>query len=550
MSDPTIPLLGLKTDHSVMGIKNNDTYGLHFEIEAAEDWLYTPSGRFPDYEPQIVISIRIGLDSKALCASTSAADNIFFTQLDRESTSSGTSDAQSYNWHVTIQALVGDVIISKESSLVIQMNKIEPNDVEGEATICLLPRLKSLTGKADINGTVMSYKVQKTTPPIVISDVRWSLLDNPGLGTLTWTVTGDAKHCTIQANEEDIGKAEYCGEHTQYKADELILQAGPQIVTITAWDQDDNTATYTTTINLKSFNPYFNLQVKNGRSLSLVQNDQTTQLYAVFSPDGSSAELWENDQSGTQDNWKDTCAKLISGYETSPCVYYNSQFYLLGGSSFDFKDFQNNFWKYQDGKWQAIAQPSGWNEPRIGQAVVLFNQSIWIAGGYGASGKVYDDVYSFNQDKDEWIVQPTLPLPLCNTSLAVADGRLYLFGGFSDMPGGNASTKLYCLSGEHWVDQNKNPPGALADYWALGSFGAELFLLGSFDGKAFTGKLQRDLPNWQSTTSSLSELLNFASRDRSPFGFSTFAYRKRLFLIMTATEGQSVFGYYDPGTPS
>jgi len=549
MSDPTIPLLTLKNNRSVMGIKNDDTYGLHLEIATPDDWIYTRAGRFPDYDAQIVISIRIGSDRDDLCASSSVADNILFTQYDRESIPSGSSDADTYSWDVTITPENDGTIISKAEPLVIQMSRIKPNDVEGEATISLLPRLKARpsTGKTDINGTVILYTVEKTTPPIVISDVVWSLINKSGLGTLTWTVTGDAQRCTIEANGEHIGRDQYESNDTKYKACNLILQSGTQIVTITAWDLNGNTASKTTTMPFESFNPYFNLQVSNGRPLSLVQSDQTAQLYAVFSSDGSSGQLWQNDQSGTQDNWRNTCT-VLSGYETSPCVYYNSNFYLLGGSSFDFECFQNNFWMYQDGKWQSITQPGGWSEPRIGHAVVLFNQSIWIAGGYGASGKIYNDVYSYNQG--QWTVRPALPLPLCNAALAVVDGSLYLFGGFSDMPGGNASTKLYCQSGEYWIDQSKNPPATLADYWALGSLGGDLLMLGSFNGTPFTGKFQRDLPNWQSTTPRLSELVNFVSHDRSPFGFCTFAYGKRLFLIMTATEGQSVFGYYDPSTGS
>src|ERR1051325_312713 len=550
MSDPTIPLLSLKNDHSAMGIKNDDTYGLHLEIATTDDWIYTPAGRFPDYDCQILISIRIGSDPDDLCASSPVADNILFTQYDRESIPSGSCDADVYSWDVTIAPENDGTIISKANALVIQMSKIKPNDAEGEATISFLPRLKARPsmGKTDINGTVMSYKVEKTTPPMVIKDVRWSLMDKSGPGTLTWTVTGDAQRCTIEANGEQIKLDHYERNDTTYKAD-MILQSGPQIVTITAWDPNDNTASNTTTMPFESFNPYFNLRISNGRPLSLVQSDQTAQLYAVFASDGSGAELWQNDQSGTQNNWKKKWA-VLKGYETSPCVYYKSNFYLLGGSSFDFECFQNKFWKSSDGNWNTIAEPGGWKEPRIGQAVVLFNQSIWIAGGYGSSGKVYDDVYSYNQDQDQWTPRPTLPLPLCNAALAVVNGSLYLFGGFRDMPGSSASTKLYCLSGEYWVDQNKTPPppATVADYWALGSLGDDLLLLGSFNGTSFTGKLKRDLLYWQSTTARLSDLLNFVSDDQSPFGFSTFAYQKRLFLIMTAAEGRSVFGYYDPST--
>src|ERR1051325_2157454 len=135
MSDPTIPLLSLKNDHSAMGIKNDDTYGLHLEIATTDDWIYTPAGRFPDYDCQILISIRIGSDPDDLCASSPVADNILFTQYDRESIPSGSCDADVSSWDVTMAPEMDGTIMSKANALVIQMSKIKPNDAEGEASI-------------------------------------------------------------------------------------------------------------------------------------------------------------------------------------------------------------------------------------------------------------------------------------------------------------------------------------------------------------------------------------------------------------------------------
>ena len=548
MGDPTIPPLALANDHSAMGIDNDDTYGLHFEIDAQEDWVYVPEGRFPAYDAQILISILIGTDEGDLCASQSAADDITFIQRPHQSTSAGTYSSQTriYSWIVTIDA-VDHVIIGKKAPVMIDMSNIKPNDMAGVAQITLLPRLKAKRSGSDINGHQLSYSVEKTSPPIVINDVVWSNGLRPGRGQLTWQATGEVKECTLKANGEEIGQSSYRSGNSQYEAN-LILEMGTQSVDITAADQNHNTATNRAVFAFPTFNPYFVLQVSNGLPLSLVISDQQAGLYGVFSNDQSGIQVWENTFSGTQDNWQNTGLTLKSGYESSPCVYYHSSFYLLGGSMFDFRKFQNQFWIFRDNDWQSIPGPDRWNdEPRIGQAVALFAEAIWIAGGYGASGQVYTDVYSYS-DHTGWKQEPDLPHPLCNASLAAVGNQLYLFGGYSDMPGGAASATLYSLSdgSSSWVLQNVTPRGGgSADYWALGSVGGQLLLLASFDGSGFTGRMS-GLPHWQGGDENFSDVARGLGNDRPPYGFITFAYGSRLFLMIATSGRNSVFAYYDP----
>ena len=210
---------------------------------------------------------------------------------------------------------------------------------------------------------------------------------------------------------------------------------------------------------------------------------------------------------------------------------------------------------YEKGRWNNAAQIP-WEEPRIGHAVTIFEEAIWVAGGYGASGTVYDDVYSYSQITGTWISRPTLPLPLCNASLAVAGDALYLFGGYRDMPGGVAETELYLLSGDSWSNQHKmlSDPPPKADYWALGAVGSTLLLLGRFDGKAFTGQMTTTAKYWQSAGGDFASVAIPAGA-QPPYGFTTcaFAARRRpllLFLIMTDTAGHSAFAYYAPAEAS
>ena len=246
MSDPSIPALALVNDHSAVGIDNQDTYGLQFAIRASEDWVYVPDGASQEYDAQIVIAIRVGDDDDeedALCASQSTARRITFS---RDSAGSWDSQSRTYSWVVTIAADAPDPIISKTAPLVIDMSNIRPNDKAGVATITLRPRLKAQpgTGKTDIVGTPMSYKVEKTTPPIVIDNVQWSRDGKPGRGSLTWRATGEIRSCTVQVNGETVGTYPQSAS-SNYEANDLVLEVGSRFVTITATDQNNNTATYT-----------------------------------------------------------------------------------------------------------------------------------------------------------------------------------------------------------------------------------------------------------------------------------------------------------------
>jgi hypothetical protein len=549
MSEPVIPRLELAHDNSAMGTNSPDTYGLHLEIDAPEAWVYVPAGRFPDYTPQIVVSALADNTAAALCASSTAAGQINVTMPARASLSAKGFDTASKTYFWTISITSDDpatVVIGPQTPLAFDLTNITPDHVPGTATITLTPRMKANqgSGKTDIEGAPLSYTVDKSEPPLVIQDVKWSLGTRAGLGVLTWTVTGDVRDCVVRANAEQIGHPG--GNGTEYSAS-LILQSGPQALTITAADANGNTATYSGNKDFSDFNPYFRLRVSNGRPLSLISSDQTEILYGVFQQQEEDPYIWKNDLSGTQDNWQATGITLPAGTATSPCVFYGGNFYLAGGSAFDPGSFGSAFWVYTDNTWQAINGPDAWREPRIGQAVALFDEAMWVAGGYGASGTVYDDVFCYASDGKgggQWTAKPSLPQPRCNASLGSVGERLYLYGGYTDMPGGNPISDLHLLTGTGWADQQRIPPAGAPDYWCLGSLQDALLLLASFSGRAFTLRMT-SAPNWQGDDSNLSNVA-ISPDTQPPYGFTTALFKDRLFLMMGDTAGHSAFAYYEP----
>jgi hypothetical protein len=548
MPEPVIPGLELAHDNSAMGTNSPDTYGLHLEIDAPDPWVYVPAGRFPDYTPQIVVSALADNTAAALCASSTAAGQINVTLPARAKLTAASFDTGSKTYSWTISVTSDDpatVVIGPQTPLAFDLTNIKPSNTPGAAKISLTPLMKANpgSGKTDIAGTPLVYTVDKSEPPLVIEEVKWSLGTRAGQGVLSWTVTGEVRDCVIRANGEQIGRPSANG--IEYSAS-LILQSGPQALAITAADANGNTATYSENKDFSDFNPYFRLQVSNGRPVSLVASDQTQVLYGVFrQPDG--ARIWQNDLSGTQDNWQATGISLPAGTETSPCVFYGGNFYLAGGSAFDPGSFGSAFQVYAGNIWQAIQGPDAWTEPRIGQAVALFDGAIWVAGGYGASGAVYGDVFSYTRDAHgagRWTAKPSLPQPRCNASLASVGEQLYLYGGYTDMPGGNSISDLHLLTGTGWADQQKTPPAGAPDYWCLGSAADALLLLASFAGRAFTLRLT-SAPNWQGSDSNLSNAA-ISPNTQPPYGFTTAAFKGWLFFVMADTAEHWAFAYYEP----
>ena len=123
--------------------------------------------------------------------------------------------------------------------------------------------------------------------------------------------------------------------------------------------------------------------------------------------------------------------------------------------------------------------------------------------------------------------------------------RLYLYGGYTDMPGGNAKSDLYLLTGTGWADQQKVPPaGARRTTGARLSPKDALLLLANFSGRAFTLRMT-SAPNWQGDDSNLSNVA-ISPNTQPPYGFTIVGFEDRLFLVMGDTAEHSAFAYYEP----
>ena len=73
--------------------------------------------------------------------------------------------------------------------------------------------------------------------------------------------------------------------------------------------------------------------------------------------------------------------------------------------------------------------------PRTEVAGATWRGLLVVAGGLTADGAASALVHLFDADEDRWEEGPRLPVPLHHLGMAVAGGRLYVAGGYTNGPG-------------------------------------------------------------------------------------------------------------------
>jgi hypothetical protein len=217
------------------------------------------------------------------------------------------------------------------------------------------------------------------------------------------------------------------------------------------------------------------------------------------------------------DKWDELPGTVPKGMETSPGVYYGDRLWLIGGSAADSEKVTNEIWCYQKNE---SANEMEWKKsglqfppaksglpPRFGHSCVVFDNEIWVLGGYDSVGTPFHDIWRINTpDKyktfawaSETAGQAPWP-PRCLHSSAVvragSEETLWVYGGAATPTGTPYFDLWYKRKGEKdWKQQLQAPdaktaivpdPGKpLGSALVAYSDGAEgagerLMLLGSF----------------------------------------------------------------------
>jgi Kelch motif protein len=280
-------------------------------------------------------------------------------------------------------------------------------------------------------------------------------------------------------------------------------------------------------------------------------NANNQSLYAVFRhtwQDQERASLYQTENPLARWNFvessvPDQTGWIPAGFAGSPGVYFDDHLWLIGGSQIDPDNTSNVVWRFDPQKkiWQNMGV-AGWS-PRMGHAVLVFRNKIWVMGGRSSSGNALGDIWSYDSRALKWErVSAKAPWePRCLFHPAVFGDRIWLYGGTKEP----FSSKLFSdvwiyppYAGDTWEDlkitgilQNVLGKGPVAS--CLEVFNGKLYLFGKFLSSATDGSglvepgafslsdpltrkweplVSDDLRNWGGTNSFSYQLVNFQNK--------------------------------------
>ncbi len=207
------------------------------------------------------------------------------------------------------------------------------------------------------------------------------------------------------------------------------------------------------------------------------------ELYGIFTK-GGKARLCRSEYPVSV--WSVENEEIPSETETSPGLFFDNQLLLLGGSSADPRHCSDRVCYYskeegEAGRWKPQKEKVGW-APRMGHACVVFNERIWVMGGFGERGAL-DDVWSFNT-KEGWVNHPLKGprwSPRCMFATTVFQGKIWIYGGVTKPFGDPLEDMWTSEDGEEWEPYEAIPRDIGEPIGcALEVVGQKLNLLGSF----------------------------------------------------------------------
>lgn len=184
---------------------------------------------------------------------------------------------------------------------------------------------------------------------------------------------------------------------------------------------------------------------------------------------------------------------------SSPGVYFDDKIWLMGGSQIDPDDTSNDVWCFDPksgGAWenQGAAQ---W-DARMGHAVIVFENKIWMMGGRDEAGNALNDVWTLDarNGNREWkpLASKFRWPSRCLFSPAVFDEKIWVYGGVKEPFSDDLYDDMYVYADETWTkkeitaiiagDNESRRPIASS----LQVFNDCLYLFGTFRTVANKGK--------------------------------------------------------------
>jgi DNA-binding CsgD family transcriptional regulator/N-acetylneuraminic acid mutarotase len=163
-------------------------------------------------------------------------------------------------------------------------------------------------------------------------------------------------------------------------------------------------------------------------------------------------------------------------------VVYEGQLYLIGGLSS--QGITASVLRLDEANSAGPDSP-GWEERTSMPAALgyiqaaLLGEKVYVPGGCDAAGLPTRQVHIYDPRLDRWELGPPLPQAECGYALAVADGHLYLFGGW-DGKAPLVNTWIYDPLEKSW--SKGSPMANPVSYASAQSLEGRIFVTGGYDG--------------------------------------------------------------------
>jgi hypothetical protein len=458
-------------------------------------------------ETRVTVEVGCGYEAKSLLKSKSEIVKATYALANAKSRAMGDGPRRDSN--IKSWRTLGDQVPAKEV-LSITLKGFKCETPPGDAEITVIREVMSQEGWKETPAFVdkLSKTLETTEPPKLCyfwvepdyilhagrQNVKVSFLATGYDTAFLFRNNEQIKHKEQDGKERDgwsqvKGTAIINGKETETKIIQGAIEESPSITSVYRLSlrvtppgkKEEEREAFSRTVQVMA--PGWNrISLPQGSPTRLFAVDsdfetgKSAKLYGIFyrnrysepeNKTGLRSEAGLYSSANGVDKWDELPGTVPEGMETSPGVYYGNRLWLIGGSAAD-PDPDNmtkEIWCYQ---WNESTNTGAWKisdlqfppaksglPPRFGHSCVVFDNDIWVLGGYDQNGSPRQDYWRIMKtpDKDKpfaWASEtaeqaPWLPRGL-HSSAVVRSGNkeiLWVYGGAAQPVGGTPFFDLW-----------------------------------------------------------------------------------------------------------
>lgn len=282
---------------------------------------------------------------------------------------------------------------------------------------------------------------------------------------------------------------------------------------------------------------------------TLLLNANNTSLYGIFRHQYQGKERaflfqTENPIGGwslVESSVPNQKGSIPDGFSTSPGVYCQDKIWLIGGSQIDQEKTSSSVWCFDPSRntWSELKgfEGSELPIPRMGHAVLEFQNEIWVMGGRDGNGNALKDVWTLDVTAKKWTpLNQASWTARCLINPVVFKKQIWLYGGAKAPSSATLFDDLYTGSytneqGAKWEKQDLTGVIEGSDSRkpiasCLQVFGGKLHLFGKFRTAAEDGSRLDEPMGFRLTDLSTGTWERFPSGGLATWGtHTTFSYQ-------------------------